>query len=292
MAKEKPASIRVAVIGLIGTLLTVCGGVSGALVTNAAAIYSLEVEQRQVDLQPATGGQTLAVDTGEVFITRAEAAALDPAQYYVDLEHAFVTLRPASGWEALETLTVGEQLAEGDAACLAFCEAPVFRIRHGQPLLVTSDRATTINGRPIPADILDASEALYGLPPWENPAYDQWILNIFTRESLDAVGIRSLPDLLVFMTGDSLDRLHTLVAPQDASFAIVQLTSTYENILIDGQASPLTVDSWMYFAETPDSFYMIEITYLAGGGGSIQVWDDLQAYIDQFRIIQDRTESP
>lgn len=37
--KEKPAALRVALIGLIGTLLTVCGGLAGALISASVTIW-------------------------------------------------------------------------------------------------------------------------------------------------------------------------------------------------------------------------------------------------------------
>ncbi len=39
MQKRKSSSVRAAVIGLIGTLLTVCGGLTGAGVSAAVTVY-------------------------------------------------------------------------------------------------------------------------------------------------------------------------------------------------------------------------------------------------------------
>lgn len=288
MSKEqKPSGMRAAIIGLIGTLLTVCGGVTGALVTNAATIYSLEMESKRVDLKNYEGDKTLKVNAGETFITRKEAAALDPADYYVNLEQAFVMHRPLDGWDEMEAMTLGEQLAEENVNCLAMCNEAVYRLRYGEPIMVVSDRASTINGDPIAEELLEASELLYGPPPWNIPYYNQLILNIFDRKAVQGLGIESLPDLLILMTSSYLERITMLVAPEGSHFAIVQSTSTYGGIRVDGQEAQMTVDSWLYLAEAKDAFYMIEIRYTAQSGESIQVWDDLQYYIDQFRVIQD-----
>jgi hypothetical protein len=48
----------------------------------------------------------------------------------------------------------------------------------------------------------------------------------------------------------------------------------------------MTIDDWLLFAETDTAFYTVEIRYTPQSGQPIQVWDDLQLYIDQFRVIQ------
>lgn len=52
MQKQKSSSVRAAVIGLIGTLLTVCGGLTGAGVSAAVTVYRVEREVQQVALAP------------------------------------------------------------------------------------------------------------------------------------------------------------------------------------------------------------------------------------------------
>ena len=48
----------------------------------------------------------------------------------------------------------------------------------------------------------------------------------------------------------------------------------------------MAFDSWFLVAEADDAFYTLEITYTPQSGQPIQVWDDLQLYISQFRVIQ------
>jgi len=139
--KRSPA-IQTALIGLIGSVLTVIGGLCGATVASITTIYELERQNQHIALAAPTGGQSLSIDTGSIFISRQDASALDPSTYYVDFEHGFVLHRPLSGWDALEEMTVEEQLAKENVTCQAVCDQPVFRIRYREPIEIESDRQT------------------------------------------------------------------------------------------------------------------------------------------------------
>jgi hypothetical protein len=287
MAEEHKSPVfQTALIGLIGTILTTCGGISGALVTSAVTVFQVQRQNQQVALPASGGGETLSVDTGTIFITRQEAAALDPATYYVNLDQAFVLHRPLPGWDDLEEMTVQEQLAEDNVTCLVVCDQPVFRIRYGEPIEIESDRATTVNGHFIPDEILNASEMLYGPPPWKLPYYSQMILNVFEKSEVQKLGIHTLPDMILLMTRYSAGRVNRVIAQVDSHFAIVQLSSTYDGIRVGGEPATMTIDNWFLFAEADNAFYAIEIRYTPQSGQPLQVWDDLQLYIDQFRVIQ------
>jgi hypothetical protein len=287
MAEEhKSTGLQTAVIGLIGTILTACGGVGGALLTNAVAIYQVQRQNQQVALPASQGGETLNVDLGSIFISRQKSAALDPATYYVDLDKAFVIHRPLSGWDDMQEMTVKDQLAEDHVTCLVVCDQPVFRIRYGQPMEIESDRQTTVNGHLIPESILNASEKLYGPPPWKLPYYSQVILNVFGKNEVQKLGIHSLPDMILLMTRYSAGRINNVVARAESHFSIVQLSSTYQGIRVAGAPASITIDNWFLFAETDKAYYTVEIRYTPQSGQPLQVWDDLQMYIDQFRVIQ------
>jgi len=287
MSEERfSPAIQTALIGLIGTILAACGGIGGALVTSAVTVYQVQRQNQQVSLPASGGGETLSVDTGTIFITRQEAAALDPAPYYANLEQAFVLHRPMPGWSLLEEMTVQEQLAEDNFECKAVCDQPVFRIRYGEPVEIESDRETTVNGHLIPDELLNLSEMLYGPPPWKVPNYSQMILNVFDKSEVQKFGIQTLPDLILLMTRYSAGRVNRIVAQADSHFAIIQLSGTYEGISVAGEPVTMTIDTWFLFAEADNAFYTVEIRYTPLSGQSIQVWDDLQLYIDQFRVIQ------
>jgi hypothetical protein len=284
--QQKSPVFRTALIGLLGTVLTVCGGLGGALVTSAVTIYQVQRQDQKVALTAPGGGQTLRVDTGTIFITRPEAAGLDPDTYYVNLEQAFILHRPLPGWDALEEMTVQEQLVEDNVTCLVLCDQPVFRIRYGEPIEIESDRGTTVNGHLIPDEILNLIVRLYGPPPWKLPYYSQMVLNVFYKSEVQELGIHTLPDMILLMARFAAGRVNRVVAQEGSHFAIVQRSSTYEGIRLGGEAATMTIDNWLLFAEADNAFYTVEITYTPQSGQPIQVWDDLQMYIDQFRVIQ------
>ncbi len=284
--ENRSTGFRTAIIGLVGTILTACGGITGALLTSAVTVYQVQRQNQQVSMPASEGGETLNVDTGSIFITRQKAAALDPSNYYGNLELAFVLHRPLPGWDDMEEMTVQSQLAEQNVTCVAVCDQPVYRIRYGEPIEIESDQNTTVNGHLIPENFLNAIEKLYGSPPWKLPYYSEMILNIFDKNEVQKLGIHTLPDMILLSTRYSSGRINKVVAREGSHFAIVQLSSAYEGIRIDGNPAKMTIDNWFLLAEADKEYYTIEIRYTPQSGQPLQVWDDLQYYIDQFRVIQ------
>jgi len=177
-------------------------------------------------------------------------------------------------------------LAEQNVTCVSVCDQPVHRIRYGEPIEIESDRATTVNGHLIPEELLKANEFLYGPPPWKLPYYSQVILNVFEKSQVEPLRIHTLPDMILLMTRLTSGRVNRVVARADSHFAIVQLSGTYAGIRVSGVPATMTVDTWLLFAEADNAFYTVEISYTPQSGQPLQVWDDLQLYIDQFRVIQ------
>jgi hypothetical protein len=112
------------------------------------------------------------------------------------------------------------------------------------------------------------------------------ILNIFYKSEVQTLGIRTLPDMILLMARFASGQVNRVVAQEGSHFAIVQRSSTYEGIRLGGEVATMTMDNWLLFAEADNAFYTVEIRYSPQSGQPIQVWDDLQMYIDQFRVIQ------
>jgi hypothetical protein len=285
MGKEKPAAVRAALIGLVGTVVTVCSGLGGALISGAATIYQVERDRQKVALAAPEGDQALTVDAGSIFISRQEAASLDADRYFVDLDHGVAIRRPLPDWGALEELTVGEQLAEGSAQCLALCDQPVYRIRYGTPIEVQADAQTLINGEPLTDEQLAALEGLYGPPPWTTPYYSQVLVNVFDK-SAEGIYLKGLPDLVLLTVHFSAGRVNRLVAEENSDFIITQSSATYDRIRMQGEMTSFTLESWVLFAEGEDAYYVIEISFTPQSGQPLRVWEDLQTYMDTFRAVQ------
>ncbi|NLE46079.1 MAG: hypothetical protein GX620_15275 [Chloroflexi bacterium] len=286
--KDRSNAVRLAIIGLLGTLLTVCGGVGGALISGAVTVYQLERKMQQVSVDSAESEEALSIDTGGIFITRQEAAALDPAAYYVDLDRGLALYRPLRGWGDLEQLTLADQLAETGNVVSddELGGQVVYRMRYGDPIEVELDRQSTINGHPMGEDMVLALDALYGSAPWTVPYHTQIIVNVFDRDVESQLGIHNLPQAMLWTMRYSSSRLHRLIAPAASDFIVVQGASTFGDVRIDGRTRTIAVEDWFLFAETDESYFVVEIVYTPQSGQSLQVWDDLQAYMDSFRVIR------
>jgi hypothetical protein len=285
-AKKSSAATQAALISLVGVIVTVCGGLGGALLSGAATIYQIERNRKKVALAAPEGDQALTIDAGSIFISRQQAAALDTDQYYVDLDHGIVIRRPLLNWGELEELTVEEQLAESGAQCFGLCDQPVYRIRYGTPIEIQSDRQTLVNGKPIPDDWLAALEKLYGPPPWTAPYYSQVLINVFDKSAEEQMSVKNLPDLVILTTRYSAANVNRLIAEENSNFIVTQSSISYDRIRMEGQTTSFTLESWGLFAEGKDTYYVVEISYTPQSGQPLRVWEDLQIYMDSFRVVQ------
>ncbi|MBN1813539.1 MAG: hypothetical protein JXA14_17000 [Anaerolineae bacterium] len=284
-AQKPSATTRAALIGLVGAVLTVCGGLGGALFSGAATIYRVERSRQKVALAAPEGDQALTVDAGSIFISRQQAAALDADRYFVDLDHGIAIRRPLPDWGELEELTVEEQLAENNAQCFGLCDQPVYRIRYGAPIEIQADSQTLVNGKPIPDEWLAALETLYGPPPWTYLYYSQFLVNVFDK-SAEEMRLKGLPDLVLLTTHFSAARVNRLIAEENSDFIVVQSSAAYDRIRMQGQMTSFTLESWVLFTEGENAYYVVEISFTPQSGQPLQVWEDLQTYMDSFRAVQ------
>lgn len=285
-AEKSSAAMRAALIGLVGTVVTVCGGLGGALLSGAVTIYQVERNRQKVALAAPEGDQALTVDAGSVLISRQQAAALDADRYFVDLDHGIAIRRPLPDWGELEKLTLEEQLAESNARCFGLCDQPVYRVRYGSPIEVQADSQTLVNGKPIPDEWLAALERLYGPPPWTTPYYSQVRVNVYDESTEEQTHVQGLPDLVLLTTHFSPARVNRLIAEENSGFMVAQSSTTYDRILVAGQTTSFTLESWTLFVEGKKAYYTVEISFTAQSGQPLQVWEDLQTYMDSFRAIQ------
>ena len=286
--RQKTQPLRAALIGLIGTVLTVCGGLSGAIISGAVTIYRVERERQMVALPAPVSEQELSIDTGEVFITRQEAADLDPGTYFVDLNHGVAIQHPIDGWSPLEELTVAEDLAESSGLPVEppLSEQPVLRIRYGEPIEIEFDSQTRVNGQPMLEQTIVAYQQLYGAEPWALPYYSQVTINIFDKSVVEELGFVSLSDMFLGLMRFSEAHINRLVANEDSHFIVAQTSVTYDGVRLDGQEMRVTMEKWLLVAETEDTYYDFEIVYMPQSGHSLQVWEDLQTYMDSFHVVE------
>jgi hypothetical protein len=288
LAKKTNKTTRAAVIGLIGTILTVCGGLLGAVISGVTTIYQVERRAQQIALAAPGSDQALNIDAGSILISRQQAATLDPETYFVDLDHGLAIHRPLADWDALEEVTLEEQLAEAGVVEPAplLVDQPVYRIRYGEPIEIQYDRKTLVNGQALPEERLQILEQLYGPPPWTQLYYSQVIINIFERDVAEELGIESMPDLLLLLVHFAGNRTNRLVAEEGGGSMVVQSSGTYDRVRVEGEEAALTLETWLLVTVTDTAYYTVEISYTPQSGQSVQVWDDLQTYMDSFRVIE------
>jgi hypothetical protein len=165
------------------------------------------------------------------------------------------------------------------------CDQPVYRIRYGTPIEIQADSQTLVNGKPIPDEWLTALEKLYGPPPWTYFYYSQVLVNVFDK-STEEIRLKGLPDLVLLTTHFSAARVNRLIAEENSDFIITQSSAAYDQIRMQGQMTSFTLESWVLFTEGEDAYYVVEISFTPQSGQPLQVWEDLQTYMDSFRAVQ------
>jgi hypothetical protein len=95
--QKKPSS-QAAIIGLVGTILTVCGGITGALLGGITTIYKIEQKVQNLSIAAPQSNQPLAIDTHQITISSAEVTKLDPSKYLAFPDLGFVIAQPPIGW--------------------------------------------------------------------------------------------------------------------------------------------------------------------------------------------------
>lgn len=277
---QKHTTSRAALIGLIGTLLTVCGGLGGAIISAAVTIWQVERQARQVALALPGSDRALDFDMGEVFIRYDEAVRLDPAQYYVTPELGFVLAQPRAGWSPVEEMTYRDLFVERGAwSGSAWDDQQVCRIRYQEPLAVQYIEGSEVNGVALNPEVI-------------RQAYGTDTLRISTEIAVLAVNkqaataYQSLAAVALDWGAIYRGGANRIVADKAGSYVLMQTSWQARHVRVDGQDSDFTVERWALFAEGPQHYYVVEVVYVPRAGQSVQVWEDLQAYITSFRVIR------
>lgn len=80
--------------------------------------------------------------------------------------------------------------------------------------------------------------------------------------------------------------MNHIVAGRESPYILIQATLRLENVRVDGQDTTVIVERWALFAEEPQHYYAVEVNHLPQSGQPAEVWVDLQAYVDSFRVIR------
>ncbi|MBE3038826.1 MAG: hypothetical protein IMZ62_08450 [Chloroflexi bacterium] len=283
--KRQKSSRQAAIIGLVGAFLTVCGGISGALIGGITTFYKIEREAQQIAIAAPQSDQPLTVDTHQITISSSEAATLDPLKYLVFQDLGFVLAQPNTGWNDGGQITYLDLfLEEGTnlSPLILFStwikdtwnDQPVRQLRFTEPVMVQYIEGSTENGIPVDITLLKNDTLAF---------YSQ----ITTLALSKAV---AGPDLTLYGLALAWGGLHQggvneIIANPDSQYVFEQVSWELKGVRVDGQQADLTLQRWALFAESSERYYIVEVQYVPATGQSIQVWDDLQAYLDAFRVI-------
>jgi hypothetical protein len=290
--KEKGASdaVRKAIIGLVGTLLTVCCGLTGALISAGVTIYQVEREAQQVALPAPGSDQTLTIDTRQIAIDPDEAARLISDDYVVDTDLGFAMARPRAGWNQMEETTYYDLIFDETAisplvyffnlAGDTWDNQPLRRIRYAAPVEIQYQETSTENGIPVNLETLRSLTGDDTLT-----VYSQITLLVIDKQvaadiTLATIALTWGPDRLY---GGGVNRI---VANRESPCILMQATSQLENVRVNGQKTELSIERWALFAEGPQHYYVVELNHIPAPGQGLQAWEDLQAYLGAFRVIQ------
>jgi hypothetical protein len=276
---QTTATMRAAVLGIVGAVLTVCGGLAGAAISVALTIYQVERGRDTVAISAPGGDQPLTVDVREIGISYQEAMGLDAGAYFVAPELGFVLAQPRQGWGSVEETTYGDLFLErGAYSGSTWDQQPIRRIRYGEAIEVQCGDGSLVNGVALDCETL-------------RQAYDTDAFryaNEIAILSLDKEAAAGYTLAGVALEWGITQRggLNRIIASEGADSVVMQASWHLEDVIVDGQEGDLGMERWALVADGPLRYYVIEVTYFALPGQSVQVWEDLQAYMRSFRVIQ------
>ncbi len=283
--KPQTSSKRVAIIGLIGTIMTVCGGISGALIGGITTIYKIEREAQQIAIVAPSSDQSLAVDTKIIAIDSSEATTLDPTKYIVFQDDGFVMAQPGSGWKDGGQMMYQDLFLE-QATNLspliffstwvdnAWDDQPVRQIRYTKPVMVQFISGSTENGFQVdPTQLHNDTIAFYSQ-----------ITTLAVSKEIAGKDF-SLDGLALAWGGLHQGGVNELVANPDSQYVFEQVSWGLKGVRVNGEQTDLILQRWALFAENSDRYYVVELQYVPDPGQPTKVWDDLQRYMDSFRVI-------
>jgi hypothetical protein len=225
------------------------------------------------------------VDTNKITVNSSEAAALDPLKFIVLPDLGFVMAHPGAGWEDSGQMTYQDFFLE-EATNLspliffsswvkeAWNDQPVRQVRYNKPVSVQFLAGSTENGVPVdPSKLHNDTIAFYSQ-----------ITTLALSKSL-AESDFTLYGLSLAWGSLHQGGVNELVANPESQYVFEQVSWVLKGVRVNGQQTDLTLQRWALFAESSDRFYIVELQYVPASGQSMQVWDDLQANMNAFRVI-------
>ena len=284
--KSQLLSRNKAIIGLVGTILTVCGGLTGALIGGITTIYKYERQAQQIAIAAPQSDLPLSVDTYQINISPLDAKKLDTNGNHVFQELGFVTAQPKQGWSDGGQMTFQDLfLEEGTNLSplilfytwvdYSWDDQPVHQMRYSQPVMVQFLDGSLENGYEVDPAMMDTDTFAF---------YSQITTLALSKE---VVG----PDFNLYGLALAWGGLHQggvneLIANPDSQYVFEQVSWELKGVGVDGKKTDLTLERWALFTESADHYYIVEVQFVPAKNQPDQVWDDLQFYLNSFRVIE------
>jgi len=284
--EQEKNSRRVALLGLLGTALTVFGTVTGALIGGATTVYKVMRSSEKLAISEPQGDKTLSVDIGQVDISLDDARELDGDEYQVFTDLGFVMMKAGDDWTDRGDLSYADLFIEQSVNLSpliffysdvgwAWDEQPVRQYRTSEPVMVTYVDGSLENGYPVDITILmDDTVAFY---------------NQFTVLTLDKQVVGD--DFNLYGLALKWGELHRggvnrIIAAENSPYVFEQVSWRLSHVEVDRKVTDLSLERWALFTEGEKHYYLVEIQYVPAAGQPARVWDDLQEYLHEFRVIE------
>jgi len=284
--KNQKLTRNKAIIGLVGTILTVCGGLTGALIGGITTIYKVERQTQQIAIAAPQSDLPLSVDTYQINISSSDAAKLDTTEFLVLNDLGFITAQPKLGWNDGGQMTFQDLFLE-EATNLSpmilfynwikfsWDDQPLRQTRFSQPVMVQFLDGSLENGYQVDPAMLDTDTFAF---------YSQITTLALSKEVVE-------PDFNLYGLALAWGGLHQggvneLVANPDSQYVFEQVSWELKGVGVDGKKTDLTLQRWALFTESTDHYYIVEVQFVPAKNQPDQVWDDLQSYLNSFRVIE------
>ncbi len=287
---------------------------SAILIFSFFAFFAKKYAQASLELD--IKGNKLSVKTSQLQAEAEKITKLDPQQYFIDSMRGFSFEKPNRqhwsqpklllGLDAMlqaKNLLLTSEMREAMAAGLAvhpmgemLKDVQVLRLVSGDSMVIEITDLTSnelidaliakmqkSGEAPLSeADLADFRRQTIG---FERITFsNEFTISVYDKAKLQAGPIKpSLPTFFMTLASTMGLAVDRLVADEQTILAGISLT--LHQVKINGQLKELRIDRWMLLAESSNSFYLVEIAYSPQTTSSIQIWEELRALMDSFRVF-------
>lgn len=264
-------------------------------------------------LQLNIAEKTISINTTQLSVDHKKVEAIDPKDHFVDSSLGFIFKRPLSGgWSKPKTIngfseylkaknvSLHQMLIEQLEANLKFdpygpaiMDMVSVRMTKGKTvnLKITGETTNELIERIIsgkPNEIMESEKMLLrkAIIGFEEMDYtNEIVIQRFDKGILESAPIKiSLPNFAVKVLAGNSIYIDRLVANERTVLAGGSIK--LNDVLVDGQKRSFRFDRLFLITESQEAFYMVDIGFSPDTESSLQVWEDLRAILNSFRVLE------